>query len=41
MLAREERILLGNRVKDCFYVEQFFLFKSTSLYVTSVGLSIT
>ena len=23
MLDHEERILLGNRVKDCFYVEQF------------------
>ena len=26
MLAREERILLGNIVKDCFYVEQFLFY---------------
>ena len=26
MLIREERVLLGNRVKDCFYVEQFLFY---------------
>ena len=26
MLAREERILLGIMVKDCFYVEQFHFY---------------
>ena len=26
MLAPKERILLGNMVKDCFYVEQFLFY---------------
>ena len=39
MFAREERNLLGNIVKDCFIIENFFLFESISSYVISVGLS--
>ena len=34
------RILLGNRVIDCYDVEKFLLFESVSLFVTSVGLAI-
>ena len=42
MLRREERVLLGYMVKDCFCVEMIpFLSESISMYVKSVGLSIT
>ena len=39
-LIHEVHILLGNKIRVCCDVEQFFLLGSVSLYVTSVGLSI-